>query len=270
MTGRGSSRQAAAAGTQTLPPPHELGLPKDASTAQVRATRTQVLDYLGQAPEEIRGWAGRQARELSRPTPRRSRRPLVLLVAALLVPLLVWGVYKMGEVPTDDAADPVASMGQAAVPELDEERVAELEAQVEQDPTDTAAMSELGTLYLTAGDLDKAGHWQQRILADRPDDIDARLALGVVLFNQGELEAAEQQWTRAGELDPAKAEPHYNLGFLHLSSDPPDMDKVEEHWGKVLELEPDSDMAATIGNHLTSFGSDPLDGPAEDAEEPGS
>lgn len=238
----------------------------------MRATRTQVLDYLEQAPEEIRGWAGRQTRELSHPAPRRSRRPLVLLLTALLVPLLVWGVYKMGEVPVEDATEPVTSMGQAAAgPELDEERVAELEAQVEQDPADTAAMSELGTLYLTAGDLDQAGHWQQRILAERPDDVDARLALGVVLFNQGELEAAEQQWTRAGELDPTKAEPHYNLGFLHLSSDPPDMDRVEEHWSTVLELEPDSDMAATISNHLTSFGSDPLDGPAEDeAEEPGS
>jgi tetratricopeptide (TPR) repeat protein len=146
----------------------------------------------------------------------------------------------------------------------DPAQVAELEKRVEADPDDVEAMSELGTLHLASGDLTQAGHWQQRILADHPDDIDARLALGVVLFNQGDLEGAEGQWTRAAELDPTKAEPHYNLGFLHLSTDPPDMDRVEEHWDKVIELAPDSDLADTIANHLANVGADPIEPPAGD------
>lgn len=267
MVARAGSRTGGYAGTLTLPPPHDLGLPADASAAELRQTRTQVLDFLGEAPEEISGWASLQAEELAHPTPPRSRRRIVTLLALVLVPLIIWGVYKIGEAPPERELDPAMTMGESAAPALDQARVAELEAQVEQDPSDTAAMSELGTLYLTAGDLANAGRWQQRILADHPDDIDARLALGVVLFNQGELEAAEQQWTRAVELDPTKAEPHYNLGFLHLAADPPDMDQVEAHWAKVIELDPGSDMAETIANHLASLGSDPEQAPAQDGTE---
>ncbi|WP_289017187.1 c-type cytochrome biogenesis protein [uncultured Ornithinimicrobium sp.] len=243
--------------------PGALGLPPAADPHQVETTRQQVLAYLDEAPEEISAWAARQRQELTAtatgPTRRRLPVPPALL-ALIVVPLLVWGVYKLGEVEDPQAAaTPTMSTGQEAgqtPPPVDAEQVAALEARVEADPQDTAAMSELGTLHLMAGDLEEAGRWQQRILADDPDDLDARLALGVVLFNQGELTAAEEQWTAAIELAPDRAEPHYNLGFLFLSQDPPDMDRVEEHWGKVVELEPESDMAATIGTHLGQFGED--------------
>ena len=253
-----------------------LGLPPSATAHQVETTREQVLAYLDDAPEEIHGWAARQRQELTAPAAAPSRRRLPVppaLLALIVVPLLVWGVYKLGEVEDPQAvAAPTMSTGQEAgqaPPPVDAERVAELEARVEADPQDTAAMSELGTLHLMAGDLEEAGRWQQRILAEDPDDLDARLALGVVLFNQGELEAAEEQWTAAIELAPDRAEPHYNLGFLFLSQDPPDMDRVEEHWGQVVELEPDSDMAATIGTHLGQFGeaADPATGAGDDTED---
>lgn len=246
--------------TASIPTPASLGLPTGASTNRITSTRDQVLAYLDDAPVEIAGWARTQSQQLRSPVrPRRRRRPLLILAAVLLLPLLVWGVYKMGEVPATPAGAAALGAPGEAVIQVDQERVAALEARVEADPADTAAMSELGTIYITAGDLERAGHWQQRILADHPDDIDARLALGVVLFNQGDLEAAERQWLRASELDPDKAEPHYNLGFLHLAADEPDMAKVEEHWGRVVELAPDSDMAATIANHLSTLG-----GPADE------
>lgn len=235
----------------------------------------RIREFLATAPPDLAEWAARTSAELDAPRsvssqgpPPKRRKVPVALVLLIAVPLLIWGVYKIGAPPeSDDSALPQMSTGETAPP-LDVERVAQLEAQVEADPDDVAAMSELGKLHLVAGDLENSGRWQQRILADHPDDVDARLALGVVLFNQGDLEAAEEQWVTASELAPEKAEPHYNLGFLHLATDPPDMDLVEEHWNKVVELDPESSMAETISTHLGSFSeSDPTANP-EPLEEP--
>ena len=223
----------------------------------------QVRAFLETAPPELSAWASATAAKLDVPadTPtapesRRRRRVPTALLVVLLVPVIIWGVYKIGAPPAPEqtasgqaASIPPMSAEQNAPP-LDTAAVAEMEARLEADPTDIAAMSELGRLHLMAGDFREAGLWQQRILADHPDDMDARLALGVALFNQGEAAPAQEQWERAAELDPTKAEPHYNLGFLHLSADPPDMDLVELHWNKVIELDPDSDMAETISAHM--------------------
>ncbi len=236
---------------------------------------TRVREFLATAPPDLTEWAKATAAGLDTSTPvepveRRPRRRVpTALVVLLLVPVVIWGVYKLGAPPPSDQAAPAAGASSMpsmppghGTPELDTEAVADLEAQVEADPTDIAAMSELGKLHLMAGDSEAAGQWQQRILADHPDDIDARLALGVALFNQDEVVKAQEQWERAAELDPAKAEPHYNLGFLYLSEDPPDMEKVSQHWDKVLELEPASSMAETINAHMG--GLEGLEPPSQD------
>ena len=227
------------------------------SPDQGEALHAQVREFLATAPPELTEWADTTAAQLDAPAltpqvePRARRRVPPALIVLLLVPVLIWGVYKIGAPPESEQVSAMPSMpADHGAPELDTAAVAELEARVEADPADTEAMSELGKLHLVAGDFRKAAQWQQRILADNPDDVDARLALGVALFDQGDLEPAEEQWQRAAELDPTKAEPHYNLGFLHLSADPPDMDQVRVHWEKVLELDPDSSMAETISTHM--------------------
>lgn len=224
---------------------------------QTEDLNAQVREFLATAPPELAGWASATAAQLgtgspSAPPERRPRRRVpTALVVLLLVPVVIWGVYKIGAPPESEQATAMPSMpADHGAPSLDTEAVAELEARVEADPADIATMSELGRLHLMAGDFAQAGQWQQRILADHPDDVDARLALGVALFNQGDADTAQGQWERAAELDPTKAEPHYNLGFLHLSADPPDMDQVRAHWEQVLELDPDSSMAETISAHM--------------------
>ena len=233
------------------------GLSADTAPEQTEDLHAQVREFLKTAPPEITGWANATAAQLDAPTPtpqvesRARRRVPPALIVLLLVPLVIWGVYKVGAPPESEQVAAMPSMpADHGAPELDTEAVAELEARVKADPADTEAMSELGKLHLISGDFREAAQWQQRILADNPDDVDARLALGVALFDQGELDPAQEQWERAAELDPTKAEPHYNLGFLHLSADPPDMEQVREHWEKVLELDPDSSMAETISTHM--------------------
>ncbi|MDO5735734.1 MAG: tetratricopeptide repeat protein [Propionibacteriaceae bacterium] len=217
----------------------------------------RVREFLDTAPPDLTQWASATAAQLGdtspkAPLPARPRRRVpTALIVLLVVPLVIWGVWRIGVPPESEQVAAMPSMpAEHSAPPLDTDAVAEMEARVEADPADTEAMSELGRLHLVSGDFKQAAQWQQRILAEHPDDVDARLALGVALFDQGELDLAQVQWERASELDPAKAEPHYNLGFLHLSADPPDMDQVRVHWEKVLELDPESSMAKTISTHM--------------------
>ena len=261
------------------PPSAVLGVAEVASAEEVELTADRIMEFLATAPKDIDGWASRQRAAVeqaagqhaveaatgdhrdapseppadqpaTRPTKRRIPR---LLIVALLVPLVIWGVYKMGGAPsagTESAAGGIPVAAASTPLPLDTAKVAELEAKVTADPADIEPMRELARLHLFAGDLETSARWQQRILADHPDDIDARLALGVALFNQGNLDSAEEQWLRAVELDPTAPEPHYNLGFLYVASDPPRMDEAKEHWDTVVDLAPDSDMAKNIATHM--------------------
>lgn len=174
------------------------------------------------------------------------------LVLGMLAVGIVLGVYFMGDAPRADpgASTAATASAQLEAAQLDEARVAELTAAVTTNPDDVEALRELGHLHYAAGDFAEAALWQQRLVDIDPGDIDARLALGVALFSQGDLNGAEEHWLAAVKLDPDQAEVHYNLGFLYLSLDPPDMDRVREEWNRVIELDPGSDIAQTAATHL--------------------
>ena len=79
----------------------------------------------------------------------------------------------------------------------------------------------------------------------------ARLALGAAQFNLGDVADARRQWLRVIALDPKNVEAYYDLGFLYLSKDPPDMAAAKEMWRKVVEMAPPgSDVAKTVATHL--------------------
>ncbi|NCD19759.1 MAG: tetratricopeptide repeat protein [Actinobacteria bacterium] len=236
-----------------------LGL-SDASPDEIRAVRDQLTAHLDAVEGVSAGVKGADVTDvlidddgadLPHPTPsaRGTGGPSHLRpVLAVLVGVgVVLGIYFMGGVPGDTAADtapaPAASgPGQAQVDAL--------EAAVAADPGDVESMRELGALHHQAGDFEAAAEWQQRIVELDPRDVDARLSLGVALFGLGDLEGAEEHWGVAADLAPELAEVHYNLGFLYLSMDPPQADRAEEAWARVIEIDPDSPLAETAAAHL--------------------
>lgn len=237
-----------------------LGLPPDASLDEVRARRDELDAYLTSAPEGLAPWAQQQAAAAKAAyavlageapavtEPARRSRLVPLLVALLGVGVIV-GVYFMGGTPQGAASAP-ASTPTASAALLDEARASELAAQVAANPADHDALRELGRMYYSVGDYPQAAVWQQKLVDALPEDTDARLALGVALFNDGDLDGAEKHWTRAAELDPTQAEVFYNLGFLYLSMDPPDLNKVRTAWNRVVQIAPDSALAQTAASHL--------------------
>ncbi len=148
------------------------------------------------------------------------------------------------------AAGQAPAGGMSEFTEADPEKVAELEKRIEENPKDIAAMGELGSLQHSAGQWEESRKWQERILKIDPDNVDALLALGVIQFNTDQMDEAEKTWKQVAKLAPDQPHSYYNLGFVYLAREPVDHDALRAAWEKVIELDPDSDMAKTASDHL--------------------
>lgn len=196
------------------------------------------------------------AAKASRPAaPAKRRSPWMVMAAVVLVAGVVYGVWRMG-MPAD-AENPTAAGSPTATAQamptnqpVDPAERDQLIEKVEANPRDVASLRRLGEMHFLAGDYESAASWQQKIVDVDPKDVNARLALGVAKFNTGDIATAETQWNEVLEIDPKNAEAHYDLGFLHMSKNPPDIDKVEQEWAKVVELAPGSDLAKSVEAHL--------------------
>ena len=174
---------------------------------------------------------------------------VALLVAAIVIIVQQTGIPNRESASSQGAASGMPS-GMSTFAQIDQARVDELKAQIDADPSNTAARQQLAELYLDAALYQDAIEQLDQVLQITPDDLDALLAIGVAEFNLSQDEQAEQHWLRATQVAPAQAEPWYNLGFLYMAQTPPDYDKVEQAWGRVIELDPDSELAATARAHL--------------------
>ena len=174
---------------------------------------------------------------------------VALLAAAIVIIVQQTGITNRESASSQGAASGMPS-GMSTFAQIDQARVDELKAQIDADPSDAAARQQLAELYLDAALYQDAIEQLDQVLQITPDDLDALLAIGVAEFNLSQDEQAEQHWLRATQVAPAQAEPWYNLGFLYMAQTPPDYDKVEQAWGRVIELDPDSELAATARAHL--------------------
>ena len=186
--------------------------------------------------------------------------PLVTIAAVLL------GIIAIQTLNAEPAASPEmpsdhpdVSMGDGSTaPAVDTEAVLAQMAVLATDPTNTTAMQALADLHAEAEDFKTAAQWLRKIVEIEPDNASAYLQLGVSLFNAYDTDGAKAGWLRAAEIDPMRAEAYYNLGFLFLSLKTPDEAAAFAAWEKVLEIAPDSDMAATVSSHIGAL--DPAKG----------
>lgn len=131
-------------------------------------------------------------------------------------------------------------------PQIDEKKVAELKKAIEADPKALAPRLELGKLYFDATFYQDASLQFEQALKLDPENMELLLIAGVSAFNINDFTTAERHWKKATQIDPQQAEPWYNLGYVYLMAKPVNEAELKAVWDKVLELAPDSDMAADI------------------------
>jgi tetratricopeptide (TPR) repeat protein len=172
----------------------------------------------------------------------------------------VFGVYQMGQAaevpgisgaPTGQETTAAPSGGATTVP-VDKAKVGALMKKITANPKDVVSLQALGDIYFGAADYKNAGAWEEKILSVDPKNQVALLALGAAQFNQGDAAGAEKQWLAAAKYYPNVAEVHYDLGFLYMSQTPPNKAKMTSEWEKVVAIDPKSNLAKTVAQHLGS------------------
>lgn len=81
------------------------------------------------------------------------------------------------------------------------------------DPKNLTALSNLGIVRYQQGRLDEAEESLRKAAALAPNDSGSRALLGVIYFRKGRLDEAFSELTRAVALDPRNAEAHNYLGI---------------------------------------------------------
>ncbi len=90
----------------------------------------------------------------------------------------------------------------------------------------------------------------KRAVTVAPGNATAHLALGAAEFNIGDIADAQREWLYVIAEDRKNVEAYYDLGFLYVSKEPPDMADAKKVWEKVIALAPKSSEAKTIAMHL--------------------
>jgi tetratricopeptide (TPR) repeat protein len=86
------------------------------------------------------------------------------------------------------------------------------------------------------GDLDGAQTAFVKVIAEHPEDADARFNLGNALFNKGQYQDAADSYREANRLNPNLAHAHYNLGMALLRLK--DRDAAQAEFKEAARLDP--------------------------------
>jgi tetratricopeptide (TPR) repeat protein len=115
------------------------------------------------------------------------------------------------------------------------------------------AHNNLGLVLTQRGDLPRAIEHLERAVALEPGYAEAHNNLGAALQRQGKIARAAEQFERAVSLDPNHAEAHNNLGvILEHRRDPV---RAAEHYDRALRIDPDfAEAHSNLGNVLLGRG----------------
>jgi cytochrome c-type biogenesis protein CcmH/NrfG len=126
------------------------------------------------------------------------------------------------------------------------------QARIAADPGDRDAWTSLGALLLTNGQYAAAADAFAGALEIDPNHGPSRADLGAALLYQGMLRLARVELRRAIELDPTILEAHINMGITYSHATPPDPSAARKEWQTVIDLAPDSELAAQAQRYLDS------------------
>jgi len=90
------------------------------------------------------------------------------------------------------------------------------------------------------GDAARAEAMLSAVVNRRPDNAEARMRLGEVLWSRGDAAAAEPHFRTVLDLAPTRAEAHHALGLLLDGTGR--SDEARQHLLKALELEPQNQV----------------------------
>jgi tetratricopeptide (TPR) repeat protein len=132
------------------------------------------------------------------------------------------------------------------------EAVAAYERVISIDPQHVDALINLGMLCYDQANLEKAADCFKRAAQLAPDNPIAQFNLGSVLDELGQLPDARQHLRLAVRLNPRYADAHYNLAYVcdKLGA----VSEARQHWTLYIKLDPTSTWCEHARRRLSSIG----------------
>lgn len=119
---------------------------------------------------------------------------------------------------------------------------------LKKNPNNATAHYNLGVVYASRNDLDRAAHHYAEAVRLNPGDAGARFYLANVYNLQGKLDQAAAHYTAALRIAPNLAEAHFLLGRIHARQG--SLPKAETHLKRALQIDPGLTKARTELNKL--------------------
>jgi len=147
------------------------------------------------------------------------------------------------------SADELLQLGVLQLSLNDVSGLINLEQAAAKAPESLVTQQTLASAYLLSGDLEKAGQLAEEWKASQPDIMKPYLLAGEVAMKTDNLDLAEQEFKKAGEISPDRAEPKLALVSLAVVRGKRAEAKIALE--KVIEAHPDNPTALTL-NYLLS------------------
>src|SRR5687767_8438682 len=166
---------------------------------------------------------------------------IVFAVAGMCFGVILGWVLGSQQSSRSAAPAAVAPVQTAApqAPVLDEARVQQLKATIEQDPGNAGAHAQLGNVYFDAQRFPDAITAYEQSLKINPNDPNVSTDLGVSYFYSNRPDEALAQFDRSLKIDPKHTKTLLNKGIV-LAFGKEDLRAAADEWKKVVELAPDS------------------------------
>lgn len=179
-------------------------------------------------------------------------------LAVVLIAFTVFMLRPQGgpAIPTNTGAGQPFAQSSGGQPQIDPglmQRLQTLQEQVQKDPKDAKALTELGGILFNIQQYAAAADTYNRVLDLDPKNNDVRLELGKAYFWQGMSSTAIKEYKKVAEADPTKPEPHYQIALAMSHGNPPDIEGAIASWKEVIRLAPDSELAKKSQAFIDSY-----------------
>jgi cytochrome c-type biogenesis protein CcmH/NrfG len=179
----------------------------------------------------------------------------VVLTAALIIAVFIEKKHVNSPAPIAmDQADFPQSSSDAETPSRENvsqsvrDAMAHLRDLVQQNPTDTSALFELGRLLHGAHRAAEALQYYERGLQIDPDNVEARIDYSLCLFQNGNVQKAFEQNRIVLMRSPSNAMALYNLGAIHANGGA--KDSAEYYWKRLGSLHPQDPLSAQARTNI--------------------
>jgi tetratricopeptide (TPR) repeat protein len=170
--------------------------------------------------------------------------PLAIGVGTLLV------LNKM--MSPGSKSSPATAATQSAVPENPAHERAALEEELQKKPGHPPILLRLAELEREAGRPSGAVPYLRQILEQDSKNEDARLELGRMLYDTGDVEGALKETKQLLVDHPDQVDGLYNLGAIYANQNR--LDLAREYWSKAIATAPTSDSGARARDSLAKLG----------------